>query len=117
TVCRAGDVAPRLLAGVAVQLFGADRDGAPGDLDLHGVGVRGQVVVPGGVLGGPVRGRDDQPAVGAVGEVGDRGVAWGAALGADGGQDQCLHAHHLLGVAADPVHVPGVHPGRSCPDL
>src|ERR1700678_3350699 len=66
TVCRAGDVAPRLLAGVAMQLFGADRDGAPGGVNLHGLGVRGEVVVPGGVLGCPVRRRDDQPAVGPV---------------------------------------------------
>jgi hypothetical protein len=77
TFCGAGDVAPRQLAGVAAQLLGADCDGLPGDLDLHIVGVRAQVVVPVGILGGPGRGRDDQPAVGAVGEVGDRGVAWG----------------------------------------
>ena len=38
TLCRAGDVAPRLLAGIAVQLLGVDRNGAAGDLDLHGVG-------------------------------------------------------------------------------
>jgi hypothetical protein len=31
----AGDVAPRLLASVSVQLLGADRNGAAGDLDLY----------------------------------------------------------------------------------
>ena len=86
-LCRAGDLVPRLLAGVSVQLLGADRNCAAGDLDLRGVRVGGEVVAPGGVLCCPIRGRDDQPPVGAFGEVGERGVVWGAALGADGGQD------------------------------
>ena len=30
----------------------------------------------------------------------------GVRSGTDGGQDQRPHAHHLLGVAADPVRVP-----------
>jgi hypothetical protein len=64
-LCSAGDVVPRLLAVASVQLVSADFYSTAGDLDLKAVGMGGEVVIPGRVFCCPIRGRDDQSAVGA----------------------------------------------------
>src|SRR6266511_134326 len=106
------DPLPALLPARALELLWQHLQPAPGKLDPDLVGMRRDVVVPGRVVRRSTGRGDDQPGVVTVGEPGDRGLAPLVRPPADRGEEQDVHPHERVSLAAMLGAHPPPHPSR-----